>query len=151
MNHLKANQQIVYKVARQAGLSRQSSLVIAANFTGESLANPYLKKWDIRHFSQGIAQWDDVRSARIARKFGKEPHLLSVAEQVSAFLWEIGNYYPQTFRALHNDGLTPNEKMFTVVHDFERPHNPYVAVKQRMKFYNGLEGWLKDADTTGAK
>lgn len=138
MNHLKLNQKLAYMAARDGGLSDQSAKVVTANFTGESLHKPWLRGWDIKQFSQGIAQWSQIRANRIKAHFGKYPKDMSVTEQVKAFLWECKRFYPKTWKALNSGDLSAKDKMSMLVRDFERPRNPERAVKDRMRFFESL-------------
>lgn len=138
MNHLRENQNIVMLTARQMGLSDIAGRVLAANFSGESLANPWLRGWDIKQYSQGIAQWSQDRADRIRAHFGKFPKDMPVAGQVEAFLWEAKTHYPKTWKAINNKDMTPERMLEIIVRDFERPKYPLRAVRERMKMYAAI-------------
>jgi hypothetical protein len=138
MNWLKQNQKIAYKAARDGGLSDQAAKVIAANFSGESLARPSLRTWDIKQYSQGIAQWSQFRADRIKAHFGKFPKDMSVAEQIAVFLWECKRFYPKTWKALTTLNITALEQMTMIVRDFERPRYPSRDIRRRMIHFASL-------------
>lgn len=140
-NHLKQNQKEAYKALRRAGLTDQAAKIVTANFSGESLAQPWRRGWDIKQFSQGIAQWSQIRADRIKAHFGKFPREMTVTEQVNAFIWECQKYYKKTWRALTtpDNEITPAEQMLVLVHDFERPRNPTRDIKTRLKIYAALD------------
>lgn len=140
MNHLRQNQLAVYKTALAAGLSTQAAKVIAANFSGESLAQPNDRHWDVSHYSQGVAQWSQDRAERIKAHFNKYPKDMTVEEQTEAFIWECQKHYPKTWAALIDKNLSPHRQMEILIRDFERPRDPLSAAKGRMKHYASLKG-----------
>ncbi len=137
-NHLKQNQREAYKAARDGGLDDQAAKIVTACFSGESLREPWDRHYDVKHYSQGIAQWSEDRAERIKAHFGKYPKDMTVTEQVKAFLWECERHYKKTWRALHEIKITPEEQMLVMVHDFERPRNPQNEVKKRMVHYASI-------------
>lgn len=136
--NLKQNQQEAYKAARAEGLSDSAARILVANMSGESLKNPGDHHWDRSHMSQGIVQWDPNRAERIKDHFGAYPKDMSVAQQTKAAIWEMKTYYGASYSALTNEGLSPSQRMHTVVSDYERPQDVGGSVSARMQYYNGL-------------
>lgn len=152
--NLKQNQQEAYKAARAEGLSDSAAKILVANMSGESLKNPGDHHWDRSHMSQGIVQWDPDRSERIRAKYGAYPKDMSVADQTKAAIWEMKTYYGKSYDALTNDNLSPQERLHTVVADYERPKDVDGSVYARMGFYNGLkidDSNVKQGDVTPSK
>lgn len=136
--NLKQNQQEAYKAARAEGLSDSAARILVANMSGESLRDPTSHHWDRSHMSQGIVQWDPNRAERIKDHFGAYPKDMSVAQQTKAAIWEMKTYYGASYSALTNEGLSPSQRMHTVVSDYERPQDVGGSVSARMQYYNGL-------------
>jgi hypothetical protein len=139
---LSKNQQEMYNTAIAEGLSPTAARALVANTSGESLKNPA----DVHHdpsrsnpnqMAHGIASWDDARSARIMKQFGKMPQDMTVAEQTKAMIWEQKNYYPKTWAALTGGG-TAESMTGTLVSDFERPGNVNQAISQRLGYLKGF-------------
>jgi hypothetical protein len=134
---LKTNQIEAYGAAIAAGLSPTAARALVANMSGESLANPANKHWDVHHFSQGIVQWDDERAAAINRHFGKFPKNMSVTEQVNAAIWEMQTKYKKTWAILQS-GAGAQEMISSLVRDYEMPANKAAAIAQRIGYLRGL-------------
>jgi Phage tail lysozyme len=150
--NLAKNQQEMYSAAIAEGLSPTAARALVANSSGESLKNPA----DVHHdpsrrnpnqMAHGIASWDDERSARIMKQFGKMPQDMSVAEQTKAMIWEQKNFYPKTWQALSGGG-SAEEMTGTLVSDFERPGNVGQATSQRLGY---LKGFHPDQITSDGK
>lgn len=135
---LAKNQKEAYAAAKAEGLSDSAARILVANMSGESLKNPGDHHWDVKHMSQGIVQWDPERAERIKNHFGAYPKDMSVAQQTKAAIWEMKTYYSKSFDALTNENLSTQQRLHTVVADYERPANVEGAVAQRMSFHNGL-------------
>lgn len=135
---LKQNQQEAYDAARHAGLSDSAAKILVANMSGESLANPADKHWDVKHYSQGIVQWEDRRAELIRDQFGSYPKDMSVAQQTNAAIWEMKTYYPGAWSALNNESLSANDRMYTLVSKYEISANWNGDTATRMGYYNGL-------------
>lgn len=139
---LAKNQQEMYNAAIAEGLSPTAARALVANTSGESLRNPA----DVHHdpsrsnpnqMAHGIASWDDARSARIMKQFGKMPQDMTVAEQTKAMIWEQKNFYPKTWQALSGGG-SAESMTGTLVSDFERPGNVAQATSQRLGYLKGF-------------
>lgn len=126
------------EVRKTKKLSDKAGQVIAACFSGEALATPKVRKWDVHQYSQGIAQWSQDRAERIKAVFGAYPKDMTVDKQVLAFLWECQKHYPKTWAVLTNAENTPERMMDVLVRDFERPKNPAKAVRERMKMFASI-------------
>lgn len=137
---LAKNQQEAYEAARADGLSESSAKILVANMSGESLRDPKSDHWDRSHMSQGIVQWDPTRSAAIAKQFGKEPKDMTVAEQTKASIWEMKTNpaYKGAYETLTNEKLSNQERMYGVVHGYERPQDSNTATSQRMGHLSNL-------------
>lgn len=142
--NLKQNQDEAYKAARAQGLSDSAARILVANMSGESLKNPGDHHWDRSHMSQGIVQWDPDRAERIRSKFGAYPKDMSVADQTKAAIWEMKTYYGKSYSALTNENLSPQDRLHTVVSDYERPQDVEGSVYNRMGYFNGLK--ISDSD-----
>jgi tail lysozyme len=139
---LAKNQQEMYNAAIAEGLSPTAARALVANSSGESLKNPAdvhsdPSKRNPNQMAHGIASWDDERSARIMKQFGKMPQDMSVAEQTKAMIWEQKNFYPKTWQALSGGG-TAESMTGTLVSDFERPGNVAQATSQRLGYLKGF-------------
>lgn len=141
---LATNQREAYKAAIAEGLSPTAAKILVANMSGESLRNPSDHHWDRSHMSQGIVQWDPARAERIKQKYGAYPKDMSVADQTKAAIWEMKTYYNKSYSALTNDSLDPQQRLQTVVADYERPQDVSGSVSARMSFYRGM-----NIDATG--
>lgn len=135
---LAQNQQMAYSAAKSE-VSDSGARVLTANMSGESLANPGLKRWDRKHYSQGIVQWDDDRSAKIKRQFGKFPMEMTVEEQTKAALWEMKTDYPKVYEALKNPNLSERQKMDMLVRDYEKPQYPEKDIEKRLGILAGMK------------
>jgi len=135
---LGANQNEVYKTARSEGLSDNAARALAANFSGESLANPADRSGDNGQ-AQGIAQWHPGRAAAIKAQFGKDPADMTVAEQTRAAIWEMKTNpdYAQSWAAL-NSGMRPEQMLGALVSNYERPANTMAALQERQRYLAGL-------------
>jgi hypothetical protein len=151
--NLAKNQQEMYSAAIAEGLSPTAARALVANSSGESLKNPA----DVHHdpsrrnpnqMAHGIASWDDERSARIMKQFGKMPQDMSVAEQTKAMIWEQKNFYPKTWQALSGGG-SAEEMTGTLVSDFERPGNVGQATSQRLGYLKGFHPGQITSDGKG--
>ena len=148
---LSKNQQEAYQAARDLGYSDAAARAMTANFSGESLGNPANKHWDVHHYSQGIAQWDDFRSNRIFKQFGKYPKDMSIKEQVAAFKWETDNYFPSVAKALKNPQNSPENMVRTLVYDFEKPAAPGKDTSIRQGLLHGLRVKQNNVDAYSPK
>ena len=131
---LRRNQSEAYKAAIAEGLDDSSARALVANMSGESLANPAdvhadPSRSNPNQKAHGIVSWDDQRSARIMKQFGKMPNEMSVGDQTKAAIWEMKNYYPTTWKALQGGGDAAS-KVGTLVGDYERPGNVRQATSQ---------------------
>lgn len=135
---LAANQREAYKAAIAEGLSPTAAKILVANMSGESLKNPSDHHWDRSHMSQGIVQWDPSRAERIKDKFGAYPKDMSVAQQTKAAIWEMKTYYGKSYAALTNESLDPQQRLHTVVADYERPQDVSGSVATRMGYLKGM-------------
>jgi hypothetical protein len=139
---LAKNQQEMYNAAIAEGLSPTAARALVANSSGESLKNPAdvhrdPSRRNPNQMAHGIASWDDERSARIMKQFGKMPQDMSVAEQTKAMIWEQKNFYPKTWQALSGGG-SAESMTGTLVSDFERPGNVGQATSQRLGYLKGF-------------
>ena len=137
--NLAQNQQTAYNALRELGYDDQSAQIAVANFSGESLANPANKHWDVSHYSQGMVQWDDNRSAAIRAKFGKYPKDMTIAEQARAFDWEIKKDYPGAYSDLTNPSLSEEQRMYGLVKKYERPADPRGGAATRIRIKRGMK------------
>ena len=145
---LATNQREAYKAAIAEGLSPSAAKILVANMSGESLKNPSDHHWDVKHMSQGIVQWDPSRAERIREKFGAYPKDMSVAQQTKAAIWEMKTYYGKSYAALTNESLSADQRLYTVVADYERPANVSGSVATRMSFYRGMNVDAADPQTS---
>lgn len=137
--NLGKNQQEAFSAARAQGLSDSAARLLVANMSGESLSNPANSHWDVSHISQGIVQWDPARAEAIRRKFGALPKDMSVADQTKAAIWEMKTKYPSAWGTLNNENLSNAQRLYGVVHGYERPADPMAATEQRMRFLRSLK------------
>ena len=139
--NLAQNQQEAYKAAVGEGLSEKSAKILVANMSGESLKNPGLKRWDRFHYSQGIVQWDDQRSAEIKKQFGKYPQEMSVAEQTKAAIWEMKSHkeFAKAWEGMTNERLSDQERMYAVVKHYEKPQYAEKDTGTRLSYLRGLK------------
>jgi hypothetical protein len=135
---LAQNQQMAYSAAKSE-VSDSGARVLTANMSGESLANPGLRRWDLKHYSQGIVQWEDRRAEKIKKQFGKLPIEMTVEEQTKAALWEMKTDYPQVYEALKNPNLNDRQKMEILVRDYERPKYPERDIERRLGILAGMK------------
>jgi len=138
------NQQEAYKAARAEGLSDQAARIAVANVSGENLKNPggvYSdpSRRNPNQKAHGIVAWDDERSARIKQVFGKYPQEMSVADQTKAYIWEMKTHYKQAYNDLINENLSEQQRLASVVENFEKPKDVGGAVANRMRFLKGLK------------
>lgn len=141
---LARNQQEAYNALRAEGLSPSAAKIMVANLTGESLRNPADVHADPSRRNpgqkaHGIASWDDARSARIAKQFGKSPEQMTVTEQSKALAWEMKNHYKSAWADLNNEQLPTNERLHSVIKKFEAPADPHGATVTRMDHLNNLK------------
>jgi hypothetical protein len=151
---LAANQKEAYAAARAQGLDDASARALVANMSGEALSNPKSFHHDPsrrnpNQMAHGIVQWDDNRSARIAKQFGKLPNEMSVAEQTKAAIWEMKTYYPGVYKALMDPNLSAQDKVATLVTKYEIPADKATAIYQRVGFLQGLPKTFDGGDTKG--
>ena len=136
---LKANQGIAYQAAIAEGLPPDGARALVANMSRESLANPSLKRWDRKHYSQGIVQWDDNRSEAIKNHFGKYPMDMSIQEQVKASLWEMKSRgYSSVYNKLMDSSVSGSEKIHALVHDYEKPQYADLETKRRIDLLSSI-------------
>ena len=135
---LATNQREAYRAALAEGLSPSAAKILVANMSGESLRNPGDHHWDRSHMSQGIVQWDPARAERIRAQFGAYPKDMSVAQQTKAAIWEMKTYYGKSYAALTNESLPTEQRLHTVVADYERPQDVTGSVNARMGFFRGM-------------
>jgi hypothetical protein len=135
---LAQNQQMAYSAAKSE-VSDSGARVLTANMSGESLANPGLRRWDRKHYSQGIVQWEDRRAEKIKKQFGKLPIEMTVEEQTKAALWEMKTDYPKVYEALKNPNLSERQKMEILVKDYERPQYPERDIERRLGILAGMK------------
>ena len=150
---LSSNQKEAYAAARAEGLDDKAAKAIVANLSGEGLSVPQNVHWDGSHFAHGIAQWDDVRSARIKQQFGKMPQEMSVAEQTKAHIWELKKFYPQVWKVLQESGNS-GAMIHALVHDYELPADKVGQTEARKRIFAGLgdlgaDGKAGDPGPTG--
>jgi hypothetical protein len=107
--------------------------------SGEALSDPGNVHWDVSHTARGIVQWDPERSEAIKRQFGKYPNEMSVADQTKAAIWEMQTNpkYKDIWAALQGSGST-EEKIGTLVRNYERPRDTGSAISARIGFAKGL-------------
>jgi hypothetical protein len=141
---LAANQREAYQAALAEGLSPSAAKLLVANLSGENLRNPNGIPYgdpSSAHPDQkahGMAAWDNPRSARIAKEFGAEPQNLPIKIQMKALVQEMKRDYPKAWEALNNENLPEKERMYGVVHHFERPKDDASAVSQRLSILRGM-------------
>lgn len=145
---LATNQREAYKAAIAEGLSPSAAKILVANMSGESLKNPSDHHWDVKHMSQGIVQWDPARAERIKNQFGAYPKDMSVAQQTKAAIWEMKTYYSKSYAALTNESLDPQQRLHTVVADYERPADVSGSVSTRMSYLRGMNVDQLDPQTS---
>ena len=134
---LKQNQQEAYAAARQEGLSDSAAKILVANLSGEGLhvpqdVHPDPSGSNPNQKAHGIAQWDQNRAARIKDRYGQYPQEMTVAQQTKAAIWEMKTHYGKSWRDLNDENLTTEQRMNTVVGDFERPKDVAGGVRNRM-------------------
>jgi hypothetical protein len=139
---LKANQNEAYKAFKDLGYSDQAARIAVANMSGESLANPAdvhadPSRRNPNQKAHGIASWDDARSERIKKQFGKYPNEMSVADQTKAYDWEQKKFFPAVWKTMHDPNATPEDMMRAQV-DFESPADKQGAIRSRLGFYKGF-------------
>ncbi|HEY1779511.1 MAG TPA: phage tail tip lysozyme [Roseiarcus sp.] len=143
-NHLQQNQLEAYQAARADGLSDVASQALVANMTGESLARPDDYHYDVRHYSQGIIQWDPTRAAAIQKEFGQYPRFMTVAQQTQAAIWEIrtvSRFLPSK-TAIETE--TSAEAIIAVlVRNYEVPANPDEDIKIRVAYLGSLSSLVE--------
>lgn len=149
---LQTNQQEAYAAARGQGMSDSAARILVANMSGESLRDPSNYHWDSKHYSQGIVQWDPERAARIKKQFGKEPRYMSVEEQTKAAIWEMKTFYESSWDSLTNDKMSAENRLYSVVKNYERPADARGATAQRLALYKSLKinGMSSPSDTEDA-
>ena len=152
---LAQNQQEAYKAARAEGLSDTAAKIAVANVSGENLKNPggvYAdpSSRNPNQKAHGIVAWDDERSARIKQVFGKYPQEMSVADQTKAYIWEMKTYYKKAYADLTNENMEQQQRLASVVANFEVPKDTAGAVANRMGYLRGLKVSDNDVDKVGA-
>jgi hypothetical protein len=135
---LAQNEWEAYHAALDEGLRDVAARALVANMMGESLAHPSDHHMDVNkfgqpvHMAQGIVQWDENRTKAIAKKFGKEPKDMTVAEQTRAAIWEIRTKY-----AIVNGAIETKAKaediIDVLVRKYELPAFPDAEVKKRIR------------------
>lgn len=151
-SNLSKNQKESYDAAISSGLSDSAARILVANFSGESLSNPGDVHADPSRrnpgqVAQGIASWDQERTAAIRKQFGKDPKDMTVAEQTKASIWEMQQpKYKDAWAALNNESLDTQERMYGLVHKYENPANPMGDTQRRMQFLNGLNTGQNKSD-----
>jgi hypothetical protein len=138
------NQQEAFAAARAEGLSESAAKIAVANVSGENLKNPgqvYAdpSRRNPNQKAHGIVAWDDERSARIKQVFGKYPQEMSVADQTKAYIWEMRTHYKKAYADLVNENMNEQERLSSVVANFEKPRDVGGAVSNRMGFLRGLK------------
>jgi Phage tail lysozyme len=148
---MQANQQEAYGQAIKDGLSDSSARALVANMSGEGLGVPGDVHQDGQNVAHGIVQWDGPRSQAIAQQFGKPPQQMSVAEQTHAAIWEMQNNprFAASWKALQSDGPV-DQKIDTLVRNYEAPGNPDKAIAQRVGYARNLPSTLGAAPTKSA-
>jgi hypothetical protein len=142
---LAQNEWEAYHAALDAGLRDVAARALVANMMGESLARPNDHHMDVdkfgrpAHMAQGIVQWDPDRSAAIAKKFGKEPKDMTVAEQTTAAIWEIRTVrrFAKSQKAIET-GKTAEEIIAVLVPNYEAPADSPGQIRKRIGFLPSL-------------
>jgi hypothetical protein len=144
---LAQNQGIAYQAAINEGLSPSAARALVANMSRESLANPsnfkedHNSRGEFVHMQRGIVAWDDVRSERIKKNFGKYPNEMSVAEQTRVAIWEMKTYrgeFPGVWDTMNNPDASPEDKVAALVSHYEKPAHPETEIRERSKLLAGI-------------
>jgi hypothetical protein len=158
---LARNQQEAFNAAKSEGMTSKASKLLVANMSGEALHKPnafnrdYNSRGQFVHMAQGIVQWDENRSERIYKQFGKYPKDMTVTEQTKAAVWEMKTHYKKAWNMLNDESAPDQSRMYGVVKHFEAPAHPDADTIKRLDHLQRMrvreDGSFEDVDKMSKK